>query len=126
MPRRRALDPAAQRQRHRCRASLRGLGRLRLAETAPAIARLLADPSGGVRVNAIDALLRVGRPGSAAALSRALADERWYVRQLAARACGALSVPSARRALERLASSDARKAARHAATRALQRTEPGK
>jgi len=41
---------------------------------------LTKDPSGGVRVNAIDALARVQARGAAAAILRALRDPKWYVR----------------------------------------------
>lgn len=73
---------------------LRALIGLNRSPWSPAVARavaeLLRDPSGGIRVNAVDALARRRVRSAAAALERALRDEKGYVRDHAARALSAL------------------------------------
>ncbi len=49
-----------------------------------AVLRLLRDPSGGVRVNAIDVLARHRVRGATGPLTRCLRDEKPYVRLRAA------------------------------------------
>lgn len=100
--------------------AVRGLRRMRYKPAAKALARLLRDPSGGVRVNAVDALAEVGDRSVAVsrALVAALGDAQWYVRQRASAACGALGVAKAAPLLEKLAR-DPRKAVRVEAAGAL-------
>ncbi len=81
-------------------------------------ARLMRDASGGIRVNAIDAAAQRGLRGSAAAVRAGLRDDKWYVRQHAARAVGTLrdvrAIPVLRRLLH-----DPRPAVRREAAQAL-------
>lgn len=83
-----------------------------------AVTRLLRDPSGGVRGNAVR-ILGLHRERSAArAIARSLRDEKWYVRQQAAAALGQVGSRAAAAPLRR-ALDDARPAVRVAAARSL-------
>jgi len=86
----------------------------------PAVARLLRDPSGGVRISAIDVLAAHGERPAARAVASRLGDPKWYVRQHAARALGPLGDFSFQVRLER-ALSDERSAVREAARESLAR-----
>jgi len=79
----------------RCVAAL-GLGQIRAASAIPALALLLADPSGWVRGAAADALALIGEP-AVPALGEALQDPREGVRVRAAYALRRIrSIKSAR------------------------------
>jgi HEAT repeat protein len=86
------------------------------------VIRLLDDPSGGVRINAIAILARHHVEGASGALIRKLEDSKWYVRQQAARALGELGAVRARVSLMR-AAVDPRRAVGDAASEALARIE---
>lgn len=97
----------------------------------PAVKELIAaasDPnrprvrkwtSGGIRVNAIDALVKLKDRSSNAAIVRCLSDEQWYVRQHAAQACGHLKIKTAKTKLKTLLKTEKRKAVLTAAQEAL-------
>lgn len=53
---------------------------------------LVKDPSGGVRVNALDALARMKVRGAERAILSALEDSKWYVRLSALRAAADLEL----------------------------------
>jgi HEAT repeat protein len=96
--------------------ALLGLGRMKYRPALAAVTRLLRDPSGGVRVNAVAVL---GKVGEAKALVRALRDPEWYVRLKACEICGELRVKAALPALRKLVRTDSRKGVRAAALRAM-------
>ena len=81
---------------------------------------LIGDASGGVRINAIDVAASRRLPATASAIRRRLTDQKWYVRQHAARAAAALRDQRAVSGLSRLLS-DAHPAVRRAAAEALAR-----
>ncbi len=106
----------------RLHALLRLRQRLWQPSVARAVTRLLRDPSGGVRINAVDVLMEHRVRSAVPALTRALRDDKWYVRQHAARALGALRAREARRELAG-ALDDPRRAVRDAAREACGRID---
>ena len=88
-------DPAMSVRLH----AIHGLVATGATRAGKALIPLLKDPSGGIRVNAVDALRHLRVPDCEAALLQATCDEKWYVRQ---RAALALSAFGRRKALPRL------------------------
>ena len=82
------------------------------------LSRLIADDSGGVRVNAVDLAASLRVVAAAGAIRQRFDDEKWYVRQHAARAAGVLRDARASTGLHRL-SDDPRPAVRREAAQAL-------
>jgi HEAT repeat protein len=76
------------------------VGRLRVAEAGPDVARLLARPEPRVRVAAIEALQELRSPAASGALEGALDDDDREVRVAAARALSALRWAPAKARLE--------------------------
>jgi HEAT repeat protein len=76
------------------------VGRLRVSEAGPDVARLLTRPEARVRVAAIDALQELRSPAASGALEAVLEDEEREVRVAAARALAALRWAPARARLE--------------------------
>jgi HEAT repeat protein len=100
--------------------AIRGLSRMKYKPAAARIRMLMSDPSGGIRVNAIDALIELeDRTVSGSVLNRSLADEKWYVRQHAAIACGKLGVKSSVSKLKLLIKNESKKAVLIAAQESL-------
>ena len=100
------------------RSAMVALLRLEAMSAVPRVIRGLRDESGGVRVLAATVLGRFEDPRAVPALVQSLRDPQWYVRQHAAVACGALGIRAGAEKL-RAAETDARKAVREAAARAL-------
>lgn len=97
--------------------AVKGLARLQLG--AAPIAKLLKDESGGIRLNALYALMAIGDVSVLPEIRKCLKDSEWYVRQNACVACGKFADVKAKRELKRLAVEDERKAVREAAKQAL-------
>ena len=76
------------------------VGRLRVTEAGPDVARLLTRPEGRVRVAAVEALQELRSPAASGALEGALEDEEREVRVAAARALAALRWAPAKARLE--------------------------
>jgi hypothetical protein len=76
------------------------VGRLRVTEAGPEVARLLTRPEARVRVAAVEALQELRSPVASGALEGALEDEDREVRVAAARALAALRWSPARARLE--------------------------
>jgi hypothetical protein len=76
------------------------VGRLRVTEAGPDVARLLARPEPRVRVAAVESLAELRSPVASAALEPALDDDDREVRVAAARALAALRWSAARPRLE--------------------------
>jgi hypothetical protein len=76
------------------------VGRLRVTEAGPDVARLLARPEARVRVAAVEALQELRSPAASGAMEGALDDEDREVRVAAARALAALRWSPARPRLE--------------------------
>ena len=76
------------------------VGRLRVTEAGPDVARLLTRPEGRVRVAAVEALQELRSPVASGALEGALEDEDREVRVAAVRALAALRWGPARQRLE--------------------------
>lgn len=76
------------------------VGRLRVSEAGPDVAKLLTRPEARVRVAAIDALQELRSPAASGALEGALEDEEREVRVAAARALAALRWAPAKARLE--------------------------
>lgn len=76
------------------------VGRLRVSEAGPDVARLLGRPEARVRVAAIEALQELRSPAASGALEGSLEDEEREVRVAAARALAALRWAPARARLE--------------------------
>ena len=89
-----------------------------LDQVVVAIARLLEDESGGVRVTAAAVLGKFEDPRAVPALVRSLGDAQWDVRQASATALGQIGDRRAIPALEK-ATRDSRKSVARAAAAAL-------
>jgi HEAT repeat protein len=76
------------------------VGRLRVTEAGPDVARLLTRPEARVRVAAVEALQELRSPAASGALEGALEDDDREVRVAAARALAALRWSPARARLE--------------------------
>ena len=76
------------------------VGRLRVTEAGPEVARLLTRPEARLRVAAVEALQELRSPAASGALEGALEDEDREVRVSAARALAALRWTPARARLE--------------------------
>ena len=98
--------------------TMAALTRLNAPKLGRHVAKLIRDESGGVRVNAIDVVAGLGYTGAASVLIKALKDDKWYVRQAAARALGQLKIKKSGRELKE-SLNDERKAVREAASLAL-------
>lgn len=99
--------------------AVKGLARLGMG--AEPIAKLLKDESGGIRVNALYALMVIGDVSVLPEIRKCLKDSEWYVRQNACVACGKFADVKAKRELKRLSTEDERKAVRDAAKVAFDR-----
>lgn len=98
--------------------AIHGLRVRRHPRSAEVLIPLLRDEGGGVRVNAVMALVDLGARSAGPALLAAAGDGKWYVRQHVAHALGVLRVAGARPVLRRLVA-DPRKAVRDAAQESL-------
>jgi HEAT repeat protein len=78
------------------------VGRLRTAEAAPELARLMRRPEASTRLAAVEALQELRSPSAAGHIEKALEDEDREVRIAAARALAALRWTAARPRLEAL------------------------
>ncbi len=99
--------------------AIKGLSKMKLKRAAKSIALLLNDESGGIRVNALYALINLNDSSVLEKIRKSLSDPQWYVRQNACRACGHFRYKRAFKTLVKLAKSDAKKAVRAAAQKAL-------
>lgn len=99
--------------------AVRGLARMGYKPATKGLTKLLTDPSGGIRVNTIDALVALNAKSASSALKKCLNDPQWYVRQHASLACEKLRITTAIPALQKLAANDPRKAVKTAATKAI-------
>ena len=90
--------------------ALRGIAKLRYARASRSVAKLIHDPSGGIRVNALHCLIAIGATQEGRAIRHGLKDPKWYVRQIAAKACGELRVRSSARDLSTLLNTENRAA----------------
>ncbi|MEK7691097.1 MAG: HEAT repeat domain-containing protein, partial [Bdellovibrionota bacterium] len=99
--------------------AIRGLMRMKLKRATRHLRPMTADPSGGIRVNALQALTELSAKAAAPEFIRALLDEQWYVRKQAAVACGKLRIRSSYQVLQTLAKNDQKKAVREAAITSL-------
>ncbi|WP_374080345.1 HEAT repeat domain-containing protein [Bdellovibrio bacteriovorus] len=100
--------------------ALRGLGKMKYKKGTKKISVLLLnDESGGIRVNALYALMAIKDPSILPQIQKSLSDPQWYVRQNACVACGILNATKAKPKLKKMSNSDERKAVRNAALEAL-------
>lgn len=106
--------------------AIRGLSRMNYRRAAKDISRMIKDisrmikdTSGGIRVNAIDALVCLRAKSVGAILVQSLQDQQWYVRQHAAKACEELNIKQAVTKLKKLQKTETRKAVLDAVTHAL-------
>lgn len=100
--------------------SIKGLSKMRYKNGAIPISKLLKDKSGGIRVNALYALVEIGDRSVLPKIRKCLSDPQWYVRQNACIACGMLKDTIAKPKLKKLSFADDRKAVRVAAAKALE------
>lgn len=101
--------------------AVRGLQRMKSTKALRAVSRLIADPSGGVRSNALEFLADVGGRTMAPVVQKALLDPKWYIRQRGCVLLGKWGVPRGGTLLRKIATTDPSKAVRVAAETALQK-----
>lgn len=99
--------------------AVRALGRMRHRPAVRALTKLLSDESGGIRVNVLQALTRIGKAPPIVSVLASLGDAKWYVRREACIMSGALRVRGARTKLGWLTQLDPHPAVRRAAEAAL-------